>query len=662
MDASEARTTGEKAYGPKGGARELFYLKDPEVLLAGPAGTGKSRAALEKLNFLALKYPGFRGLIVRKTRESLQQSALVTFETEVLVPSQARYYSGKGEWRYRNGSVIVTGGLDKISKIMSSEYDVIYVQEATEISEDEWEHLTTRLRRATVPYQQIIGCCNPAGPNHWLKKRAEAGRLTLISSAHEDNPILYDEKMSSYTAAGTAYLAKLDALSGVRYQRLRLGLWVAAEGMVYEDFDWNLHVIERFSPPRHWPRYWTIDFGYTQPFCFQAWVRDEDDRLYRFAELYHTGMLVEEAALRIKEWMRRKGEDFPQAVLCDHDAEGRATLEKYLGVGTIAANKSVSPGLQAVMKRLKAAEDGKPRLFLMKEAALARDLKLLESKQPTSTEEEFELYLWQEGIKDSQPVKQHDHGLDALRYLCLFLDRPTSTSARAFPDFSASVHVRDGVSYQGGQLIVGLALGVGTTAMNVHEVRTLPDKSREIATLDALEIQAATAEVIAGALHDWKVLSQDLRVFAEPAGEDGIPKTGVLGALLRLGVRVETPAVLRNVPGRVHTVRTLLTGKDMYGKGVRYVCADSSPGLLRFIECLEKASWPTDNEGEVPSHPTSLATNRYAQHANAFSCAIEGYLRMPAVGLLPSAGGRPSRFGLPSDGRPMTAGLLNKQF
>jgi hypothetical protein len=65
MDASEARTTGEKAYGPKGGARELFYLKDPEVLLAGPAGTGKSRAALEKLNFLALKYPGFRGLIVK---------------------------------------------------------------------------------------------------------------------------------------------------------------------------------------------------------------------------------------------------------------------------------------------------------------------------------------------------------------------------------------------------------------------------------------------------------------------------------------------------------------------------------------------------------------------------------------------------------------------
>jgi len=212
MEGPTPQVAAEKVYGPKGGAKALLYCRDPEVLLSGPAGTGKSRAALEKLNLLAIKYPGFRGLLVRKTRESLLQSALVTFETEVLVPTQARYFFGKGEWRYRNGSVIVTGGLDKVSKIMSSEYDVIYVQEATEISEDEWEHLTTRLRRATVPYQQIIGCSNPAGPNHWLKKRSEAGRLTLISSTHEDNPLLYSEVTATYTEAGKAYLAKLDAL------------------------------------------------------------------------------------------------------------------------------------------------------------------------------------------------------------------------------------------------------------------------------------------------------------------------------------------------------------------------------------------------------------------------------------------------------------------
>ena len=412
----------QKSYQGFGAAKVLWGCRAPEVLLAGPSGTGKSRGCLEKVNFLALKYPGLRALIVRKTRESLLQSGLITLERDVLVPGYARYYSGRAEWRYLNGSVLVAGGLDKVSKIMSAEYDVIYVQEATELLEDEWEHLTTRLRRAAMPYQQILACANPAGPNHWLKRRAEGGRLMLLTSRHEDNPLLYDTKTEQFTPFGSAYLAKLDTLSGVRYQRLRKGLWVAAEGMIYDQFDWNLHLMERFNPPRSWTRYWAVDFGYTHPFVFQAWAKDEEGRLYRFAELYHTGLLVEEAAAKIKEWRRRTGEDFPEALLCDHDAEGRATLEKHLGIPTIAAKKSVSPGIQAVMKRLQVAEDGRPRLFFMRGSAIARDQKLEEAKEPTATEEEFELYLWQDGVKDSVPVKQHDHGLDALRYLCMHLD------------------------------------------------------------------------------------------------------------------------------------------------------------------------------------------------------------------------------------------------
>lgn len=640
MNEMTPQAKAERSYEPRGGAKALLYCKDPEVLLAGPAGTGKSRAALEKLNLLALKHQGLRGLIVRKTRESLLQSALVTFDGDVLVPGHAYYHSGKGEYRYGNGSTIVIGGLDKVSKIMSSEYDIIYVQEATELSEDEWEHLTTRLRRTTTPYQQIIGCCNPAGPNHWLKRRAEAGRLTLISSAHEDNPLLYDEAGGQYTGTGRAYLAKLEALTGVRRQRLLQGLWVAAEGMVFADFDWNVHVVEGFRPPAHWARYWSIDFGFTQPFCFQAWAQDEEGRLYRFAELYRTEMLVEEAAHRIKEWMREAGEDFPVAILCDHDAEGRATLEKHLGVATIAATKSVSPGLQAVMKRLRVSEDGRPRLFFLKGSSLSRDPRLTESKEPTSTEEEFELYLWQEGIKDSVPLKRHDHGMDAMRYLCLFLDGSSCPSNRAFPEFSVDTHVRDDVTYQGHQLIAGLVLGVGTSALSVHEVRGLLWKKVEIVTLAAFEFEQATADVVADAIRPFKELAPQLRIFAEPTGDPAAPQSGVLGELARLGVHVQTLEVLKDVPGRVHSVRLLLAEKEVHGRHARYACGNSSPGLLRFIECLEQARWPTDPEGEVQRNPTSLANNRYASHADAFSCAMEAYLRMPTGDVLPRAGGR----------------------
>ena len=46
----------------------------------------------------------------------------------------------------------------------------------------------------------------------------------------------------------------------------------------------------------------------------------------------------------------------------------------------------------------------------------------VEAKQPTCTEEEVELYLWRDGIKDSEPIKANDHGLDATRYLVAYVD------------------------------------------------------------------------------------------------------------------------------------------------------------------------------------------------------------------------------------------------
>ena len=424
----------QKTYQGHGGARELWRSHAAELLLAGPSGTGKSRACLEKLNALALKYAGLRALLVRKTRESLTQSGLMTLERDVIVPAQARYSVKSNEWRYANGSLIVAGGMDKTSKIMSSEYDIIYCQEATELCEDEWEHLTTRLRGGALPYQQIIACCNPAGPGHWLKRRAEAGRLTLIQSRHEDNPLLYDAAAGSYTNFGRSYMAKLDALTGMRHQRLRLGFWVAAEGAVYEEFDWNSHVLSRQRamelfgagrlPPSGWRRFWAIDFGYTQPLVWQAWAEDPQSKtLYRFAELYRTGLLVEEAASMILAWMARSGEDFPAAIICDHDAEDRATLRKKLGVPTVAALKSVSPGIQAVKTRLISQLRGEGKgLVLLSGCGLASDEKLIDAKLPSATEEEVECYLWREGVKDSEPLKGNDHGLDAMRYLVMHVD------------------------------------------------------------------------------------------------------------------------------------------------------------------------------------------------------------------------------------------------
>ena len=73
-----------KLYEPRGACEELFYCCEPAVLLEGPAGTGKSRAVLEKVKYLCQSYRDLRILLVRKTRESMSETVLATWENHVI--------------------------------------------------------------------------------------------------------------------------------------------------------------------------------------------------------------------------------------------------------------------------------------------------------------------------------------------------------------------------------------------------------------------------------------------------------------------------------------------------------------------------------------------------------------------------------------------------
>lgn len=411
-------TRSPNVYIPRGAALKAWRSARREVLLSGPAGTGKSRACLEKLHDCARIFPGMRGLIVRKTRESITQTAMVTYETKVLLDgwlgNYIRFRTQEQEYRYSNGSILALGGMDKASKIMSTEYDMIYVQEATELTEDDWESLTTRLRNGRMPYQQLIADCNPQGPAHWLKKRADRGATYMLESRHEDNPFVTP-----------AYLATLDALTGVRKLRLRDGIWAAAEGMVYPEWNPRVHLIDRFDIPPLWPRFWAIDFGYRNPFVWQAWALSPDNILYRYREIYMTNRLVEDHCKQIMELTA--GEPRPEAIICDHDAEDRATFEKHSGMSTIAANKTKSPGIQAVQARLRVIGDGKASMYLLRDSLVERDPVLEERKAPQCTEEEIEGYVWDtnNGRKvGEEPVKKDDHGMDTKRYMAMALDDP----------------------------------------------------------------------------------------------------------------------------------------------------------------------------------------------------------------------------------------------
>lgn len=440
-------------YTPRGNCKAILKCRDAEVLLSGPAGTGKSRACMEKLHVMCLLNPGMRGLIARKSATSLSSTALVTWRRfvakEAIEAGDVVYYGGSAQepasYQYKNGSVVVIGGLDKVSKIMSAEYDVIYIQEATELVENDWESLTTRLRNWKVSFQQILGDCNPSAPDHWLYQRAQRGITTMFPTVHEDNPILFLPDRVTLTERGRDYIGKLDNLTGVRYKRLRLGLWVAAEGVIFETFSPQVHVIDQIPTlsahvdpngvPMDWPRYWAVDFGFTHPFVLQCWAEDPDGRLYLYRELYRTQKTVDQHCQKILSLvLNSRGawtEPRPRSIICDHDAEGRAVLEREIGQGTEPAHKAVLEGIESVQRALRIAKDNRPRMYFLRNARQAQDPELLDAGKPTQTIEEIPGYVWGNKLKEA-PIKEDDDGCDTMRYMAAYKDYGIRVLYRSF--------------------------------------------------------------------------------------------------------------------------------------------------------------------------------------------------------------------------------------
>jgi phage terminase large subunit len=414
MKMKKAKTPNKAdVYKPWGAMEALFKCHAAEVLLEGPAGTGKTRAALEHTLRLADQYPGMRALWVRKTRRSMTESVLTTFEQKVLPPTWLQGIGGpqratRHVYRLPNGSTFVIAGMDRASRIMSSEFDLIVAFEACELTESDWELLLTRLRNNRMPFQQAIADTNPDAPTHWLNRRASQGRMTRLITRHEDNPTVTPQ-----------YLARLDRLTGVRHARLWRGIWAAADGAVYDVWDPQRHIVEPFPIPATWRRIRAIDFGYTNPFVCQWWAIDPDGRMYMYREIYRTRRLVRDHAEYIARLSQGERID---ATVTDHDAEARATLE-HDGIDTTPASKAIIPGIQAVAQRLRIAGDGKPRLMILRDALVEPDRELVDAHLPCCTAEEFDSYVWSKR-GDERPLGQSDHGMDAMRYAVRFVDTP----------------------------------------------------------------------------------------------------------------------------------------------------------------------------------------------------------------------------------------------
>ena len=443
------------AFEPFGEVNKFFHYTGQEAMLAGPYDTGKTFGMLQKVNLLMWMFPNVHALMVRKSYKALLPSAIQTLYTKVLkyppwhpLCEVSVYGGGIPQWiTWPNGSQLKLGGMDEPTKVLSSEYDYIVVPQAEELELNDWEQLLSRCngRAGNVPWPQIMGDCNPDVPLHWIQQREP---LKVFNTTHEDNPTLFQRDLegelvrdgngnSMPTKGGELRIKTLQSMTGLRYKRGYLGLWVGAEGAVFEDFDSKVHVMDQFPIPSDWKRYRSIDFGYTHPFVCGWWAEDEDGRLYLYRQLYMSKRTVNKHVNGDKDLGIYGIKHYSQididagcrfhATVADWDAEDRATLEEH-GIGTINADKRIQVGIEKMQDRLVVQADGKPRIFFLRNSLVELDDELKTAYRPTELLGEMTGYVWEsvankaERAKDEHPIKKDDHAIDMTRYMIMYKD------------------------------------------------------------------------------------------------------------------------------------------------------------------------------------------------------------------------------------------------
>lgn len=380
----------------RGALREFWRCHDHEMMLIGPAETGKTFGGLHKLDALMWKYPGCQAALVRKFYSTMAGTVCQTFE-KVANMKAIRLLGGTKPERYiyPNGSQIWIGGMDLPSKVLSGERDFIYVNQAEELALDDWEIMVTRAtgRAEHSPYAQLMGDCNPSGGKHWIRSRAS---LTRFLSVHTDNPTLYDDA-GNLTERGIKTMAYLNTLTGVRRKRLLEGEWATAEGAVYDIFSSNIHVRVRDAKEfRYW--YLTMDEGYTNPAVILLVGVDGDGRQHIAREFYKRGVLQKDVVMIAVALYKEFG-----VALVAVDAAAAGLIADLVDAGLDAEGYKgrVLDGITLVQALLKVQDDGRPRLTV--------------DPSCVNTINEFESYVWKPN-KD-EPVKENDHAMDSIRYL-----------------------------------------------------------------------------------------------------------------------------------------------------------------------------------------------------------------------------------------------------
>lgn len=181
----------------------LFFDHHRHLILMGGGGSGKSIFAGRKVLERCATEPGHRMLVVRKVAKTLRESCFDQLKAQAMqyygpaIKMIPRGKSGDMYITFTNGSEILFAGLDDVEKLKSI-HDIsgIWIEEASELLEGDFNQLDIRLRGERKYYKQIIISFNPISITHWLKKRffdRDDDRVVTSRTTYKDNRFLPEE-------------------------------------------------------------------------------------------------------------------------------------------------------------------------------------------------------------------------------------------------------------------------------------------------------------------------------------------------------------------------------------------------------------------------------------------------------------------------------------
>lgn len=385
----------------------------------GARGGGKSHVLRIKAAGGACRYPGIRILIVRREYPELEQSMILPMRR--LIPAELAAYNGTMRaFFFGNGSMIKFGhyGHGDELEYQGQEYDWIFIDEATQFTEDQFRTLGACLRGAARLPRRMYLTCNPGGIGHaWVKRlfvdrefRVDQGErpedYCFIPATVDDNPHLLK--------GSPEYKQMLDLLPEDVRRAHRYGDWNALAGVYFPEFRDQTHVENGFSRiPSQWRLYRAFDYGLDMLACL--WIAvDFDGRCHVYREVQQSGLIVSDAAALIRaltpERERIECTIAPPDMWNRQKDSGKSMAELFAqnGVDLLRASNDRVQGWMAVKEMLKPMGDGeKPGLMVGRECVgLRRDLKLIQHDA--------------KNISDCA-TQPHDitHICDALRYFCV---------------------------------------------------------------------------------------------------------------------------------------------------------------------------------------------------------------------------------------------------